>query len=343
MSNGSSGYSGKFNGPNSSGDLTHGFKRINFTLFVNNVTDADAGCYWSEITIAARDCTTSVRNSSVFCLRKISYYKHRKAKPCSVLSVNSSVVCAGNTTCDTLPANWVGDPYLIIVDARKGTTEVPSPSKPLVPNVLQPHLVTSGGPEVKTISEFYNSIRSLNTLQTSQQPLVVTTKSIRGTDSLTYHNTQLQDSTILLPKSTNVVSSSVITSHMPYQGILPTLVSSDSYSAIVSISPSSLPSYKDLDPVTSIIASNEAGETTRNTQTESTAAKLSLSPVQIGIFIGIAVCAVLFAIISMLIFGVVMLCKKTEPKKRPSRPRNLNYQGEVSYSIGSYTFMLLLW
>lgn len=340
----SSVFNGKFNSPNSSGDIAHGFKRLNFTLFVNNVSDVDAGCYWCEIFIHARNCSIRMKKSSVFCLQKKRFYGNMES--CPILPVNSSVLCAASSTCNGMPANWTGDPYQIIDDDHKGvgmSKQVPTPSEPLHTNLTEPPM-TNYLKNIEVSSEFThsNSIRLTSSLLACKQ-LAVKTRSLQPTTSSNHHLMLSRSSTLTVPKATIIVSESfkklmttnVLKSTFRHSiAVAVTSTSDTKYSVITSasFSPSSLPTlkYTSGKELASVVLTGAGSDTTTNITI--VPENLQLNPVQIGIFIGIAVCAILFAIISMLVFGVVMLCRKTEPRTQ-SRSRRYTHEGISIYKF----------
>ena len=323
------GRKGKYSTPTSSGDISSGFKRINFTLFVNDISEADAGCYWCEIGASAGKCSFPVRQSSVFCLHKVNAYRDREN--CSILPVNSSVVCATDTLCDELPANGLGDPYLITT--RSGEpTQVPSPSQPMVPAHMPPVIQTNS--DVGTMSPAYyrsNSIiSSLSSLHAGQRPprtLIYTTHSIQPTISSNYHqHVSVTNEISLTPTISSSDSTFTPASHVPHQN----LPSADPYrTKVVTLSPSSpihISNSADNNQATAVLSSSVvvAGSGMQSNSTNEL--PLHLTWVQISVFIGIAVCTVLFAVISVLVFGVVMLCRKTTPST-PARTYHMYHEG----------------
>lgn len=314
-------YYGKFWTPKSSEDISHGFKRTNFTLFVNNVSEDDVGCYWCEIVVHSRNCLFYLRRSSVYCLDSWSTYRTRES--CSALPVNSSVVCAANKTCSDLPENFVADPYLV-VDGNKDkdsdlSVQVPTQSSS-VPENIWPQLSTSL--EIRTTSVIKsNTITSLRFPCTIQHPLS------------TYSGSPISDPTLWndehVHKSKTILST-VLTSRIPeYRLHLAPIVMSSDPNLI--ISPSTTAAFTEgTDDGTSTLSSPTIRPLGSNKLANGTSAQeVALSPVHIGIFMGIGVCAVLFAVISMLIFGVVMLCRKTEPR---ASGRNINHKGLLQFT-----------
>lgn len=319
------GRKGKYSTPTSSGHISSGFRRINFTLFVNDISEADAGCYWCEIRASAgkSKCSFPVKQSSVFCLHKVRAYRDREN--CSILPVNSLVVCAADTVCDELPANWLGDPYL--VTTRSGEpTQVPSPSQPMVPAHMPPVIQTNS--DVEMSSAYYRS----NSIISQRPPLtlIFTTHSIQPTISSNYHqHVSVTNEISLTPTMSSSDSAFTPASHVPRQ----TLPSADHHrTEVVTLSPSPpihISNSADNIQATTVLSSSVmvAGSGIQSNSTKEL--PLHLTWVQISVFIGIAVCTVLFAVISVLIFGVVMLCRKTTPST-PARTYHMHHEGMLN-------------
>ena len=326
---------GKFSTPTSSGDIPSGFKRINFTLFVNDISEADAGCYWCEIRAKAGKCSFCMKRSSVFCLQKVSAYGDRE--DCPILPVNNSVVCASDTTCEDLPANLSGDPYPITDDIIKRSgksTQAPSPSQPIVPANNTPSILTDI--HVTSTSKFRSNsiIGPLSSLHTNQKTSTFTTHSAQPTSSLSYQSCLVTNK---VAPVTTTSSSTLLTSHV-FPQISP---AADYATKIVNLSPSTSTMSKSIDykqvttvsssPImmTALAGSGKHGNSTMELS-------LPLTWVQISVFIGIAVCTVLFAVISVLVFGVVMLCKKTTPKSS-SRNNHMHHGGMFAGGFSKLT------
>ena len=303
-------YFEKFSTPRSSGDISHGFKRINFTLFVNNVSTSDMGCYWCEIVVHSQNCLFYLRKSSVFCLESWSRYRNKES--CSTLAINSSVVCAANRTCDTLPANWIGDPYLVVDDNLSNfngqdlSEQIPTPSGSTL-EYVQSQLLTSS--DVKT-----TSIINSNSITLPRPTQTVMTSKMGS--SISYP--AMWSKGEFAPKST-AISSTVLTSHILNQR-LPVIVKSSDPSSMISsaLTERTAADLKQLTLPSSTVKPLERNKLANGTLEQ----EIDLSPVQIGIFIGIGACAILFAVISMLVFGVVMLCRKTEQGRPSSNSRH---------------------
>ena len=321
---------GKYSTPTSSGDISSGFKQINFTLFVNDVSEADAGCYWCEIRASDGKCSFSLKQSSVFYLRKARAYEGREN--CSILPVNSSVVCAADTVCDELPANWLGDPYLITTRSDE-PTHIPSPSQPMVPAHMPPLIQTNN--DVGIMSSIHHQsnsviISSSSSLHASQQPPVIT-HSIQPTTSSSYHPNVSVTSDISVTLPTISSSNPMPVSHIPRQNS----PSADHYrTKAVSILPSSsVHISKSADnKQTTVVSPSISSVVVVGSEMQSNSTKelpLHLTLVQISVFIGIAVCTVLFAVISVLVFGVVMLCRKTTPSTL-ARSYHMHHEGRLN-------------
>lgn len=324
-------YFEKFSTPRSSGDISHGFKRINFTLFVNNINEDDVGCYWCEIDVRSQNCLFHLRKSNVFCLDRWSTYRYRDS--CSTLPVNSSVICAANKTCNDLPENFVGDPYLV-VDGNKNkgsdlSAQVPTPSNS-VPKNIWPQLLTSL--EVRTTSLINsNTISSLKSPCTSQQPVSTYSTKISMTDSPISNPTLWTAEHV--PNSKTVLSTSLTSRVLDHVLDLPPIVMSSDPNLIISSSTTTA-FTEGTDDVTSTLSSPTVRPLGSKKRTDGTLAReVNLSPVHIGIFAGIGVCAVLFAVISMLVFGVVMLCRNSGPRNQQRNKGLLQFPMQFTIAI----------
>ena len=290
----------KFMSPNSSGDVSHGFKRINFTLFVKEASDSDTGCYWCEVVVQSRDgCFRRLRRSNAFCLERKSAYGGME--DCSILPVDSSVNCASYHSCNEVPLNWNGNPYLLIEEDH----QVPDLSS-LSPTTTHYPIPQSTSNLITTLKATPSNGDWISSLPQSRQHLVPSTTRYTAHVS-DHHNPTMSLSRLQASDSVDALSSVTPTSQV------------STTNAILSTtpSPSALSKGTDCHPTTNSSIKDITGNgTLAEGMIESS---LSQSPLQIGIFIGIGLCAVLFAIISMLVFGVVMLCQKTE-----SRPTTRN-------------------
>ena len=319
---------GKYKNPTSSGDVSNGFKRVNFTLFISNVTEEDVGCYWCEINVSARNCSIHLGQSSVFCLHEESAYRDREN--CSILPVNSSVICATNTTCNGPPANWMGNPYLIVENHNTRSellTQAPTPSLPVPTNIPQ----TSTSFYVQTTS--IDSPSPLSSLQASQQLVASTPHSTQPIGSPNYQPT-LGNSNILSIFMTATSSAlPIIISLTSHQQSVTTSDNEPLHTLepmIVSSSPPSKPQETSIIDHASVISHTPGSEDDSDGMIEFNS---SPSAVQIGVYVGMTVCVVLLIIIVILTVGVVLLCKKSAPGKAS---RTGNHEGMLSKAIGCY-------
>ncbi len=266
-----------------------------------------------------------MKQSSVFCLHKKMAYGD--GENCPILPVNSSVVCASNTVCDELPPNWMGDPYLITTMSDE-PTQVPSPSQPMVPVHMPPAIQTNSAVDVTVSSVHYRSDSIF--FHASQRPPMTsfTTHSIQPTISSNYHQHLSMTDEISLTPTSSSNSAFRLSSHFPRQNS----PSADNYrTKVVPLSPSSsihISRSADNKRETVVVSSSVVGlgSEMQSNNTMSNELPLHLTLVQISVFIGIAVCTVLFVVISLLVFGVVMLCRKSTPST-PARTYRMNHDG----------------
>ena len=261
---------------------------------------------------------------------------------CPILPVNSSVICASDTgICGELPTDWLGDPYLITT--RSGEpTQVPSPSQPMVP-AHPPAIKTNSDVGIMSSAHYKsNSIfSSLSPFHVSQQSPVTsfTTYSIQPTISSSYHqHVSVTGEISLTPTVISLDSAFKPSSHVPRQnspsaGNYRTKIITLLPSSSVHISKSTSADNKraTLDLSSSVTSLGIGSEIQSNSTKE---LPLHLTLVQISVFIGIAVCTVLFVVISVLIFGVVMLCKKTTPSTL-ARTYHMNHDGMLNFLLVS--------
>lgn len=259
---------------------------------------------------------------------------------CPILPVNSSVVCASDTSiCGELPTDWLGDPYLITT--RSGEpTQVPSPSQPMVP-AHPPAMQTNSDAGTMSSAHYKsNSIfSSLSAFHVSQQSPVTsfTTHSIQPTISSSYHqHISVTGEISLTPTVISLDSAFKSSSHVPRQnspsaGNYRTKIITLLPSSSVHISKSADNKRATVDLSSSVTNLGTGSEIQSNSTKE---LPLHLTLVQISVFIGIAVCTVLFVVISVLIFGVVMLCKKTTPST-PARTYHMNHDGMLNFILAS--------
>ena len=269
-----------------------------------------------------------MKQSSMFCLHKEIAYRGREN--CPILSVNSSVVCASDTgVCGELPTDWLGDPYLTSTTTRSSEpTQVPSPSQPMVP-AHPPAIQTNSDVGAILMSSVHyrsNSIFStLSSFHASQQPPVTsfTIYSIQPTISSNYHQyVSVIGEISLTPTMSHVLRQNLLSTGN-YRTKVITLLPSSS----VHISKSVDNKRATVDLSSSVTSLGIGSEMQSNSTKE---LPLHLTLVQISVFIGIAVCTVLFVVISVLIFGVVMLCKKTTPSTS-ARTYHMNHDGMLNF------------
>jgi hypothetical protein len=262
----------------------------------------------------------------VFCLHKKMAYEDREN--CPILPVNSSVVCASNTVCDELPPTWMGDPYLITTRSDE-PTQVPSPSQPMVPVHIPPAIQTNSAADVVTVLSAYYRSDSIF-FHASQRPPMTssTTHSVQPTTSSNYHQHLSVTDEISLTPTSSSNSAFRPSNHFPRQNS----PSADNYrTKVIALSPSSsihISESADNKRATVVVSSSVVGlgSEMQSNNTMSKELPLHLTLVQISVFIGIAVCTVLFVVISILVFGVVMLCRKTTPST-PARTYHMNHDG----------------
>ena len=88
----------KYSSPIYSRDVGSGLRQADFTLRVASVAMSDAGCYWCRVSVLSQRCTSTLLNSTAFCLLPEAAYPSSLGT-CADLSHNSTSTCVGNNSC----------------------------------------------------------------------------------------------------------------------------------------------------------------------------------------------------------------------------------------------------
>ena len=284
----------KYTGPTSSEDKLNGMKRVNFTLTINNVMSADIGCYWCRIEVRrSNGCSFMLSQSSNFCLYALGFYSN--LSNCTRLPGNGTPVCGDNSSFSVQGMN----------DARQNCTLA---SQTVVQPVLSHATMTSVS-------------------STAPSPLSLSLVRLRSAPSTAMAST--------LHRGRATVISYFIESNAPSTAVIsalhPEQTATTSY--FLETSPLSTGMAGTLHPeqtaTISYILHSEADTEPPNND----AITAREDAVRIGLYVGIAVCFVLLAVILVMVVGVILLWRRKPvlTKKPQGRPTlEYNYLNQLN-------------